>query len=134
MYDASPVHFIMSPPAIIPSFCGPPVFICAMTAGARTDLCDITDDDTFGVFDASTGNYSFRTFNLFDYPEGVYTFEITAAIGPDPILPTKTVVISFNMTLVNPCPTRKLTWSPKATFVSRALYFSNQVIKVPYNV
>ena len=124
MYEATPLHFIMSPPVIIPSFCGPPVYTCAMTAGARTDLCSITDDDTYGVFE-TTGNYSFRTFNLVDYPEGVYTFEITASIGRDPLLPTKTVAVTFNMTLVNPCPTHRLTWSPTAIFKSHTLYFFN---------
>jgi hypothetical protein len=134
MYSATPFYFKMSPPVIIPSFCEPPVYTCAVTAGVRTDLCIITDKDTFGVFDSATGNYSFRTFNLIDYPEGVYTFEITAVIGPDPLFPTKTVAITFDMTLVNPCLTQKLTWSPTATFFSKTLYFLNQSIQVPYNV
>ena len=71
-------------------------------------MCDISEGDTRGSFDETTGDYSFKSFNLVDFPVGVYNFQITIAYGSDPEAPTKTGTATFDLTLVNPCPTEQL--------------------------
>ena len=74
-----------------------------MTAGARLDLCAITNGSTHGVFSEITGNYEFYSTDMANFPAGDYTFKITGTVG------TKSAYITFVMTLVDPCPTTQLT-------------------------
>ena len=74
----------------------------------RTDLCDITDGDTVGSFDTSNGSYSFKSYDLIDYPQGQYTFEFTLVVG------AVTRIDTFIMLLINPCNTE----GAKITLVS----------------
>ena len=60
------------------------------------------DGDTVGEFDPITGNYSFVSEDILQYPEGTYTFEVTTVAG------IITVVDTFDMTLLNPCPITNL--------------------------
>lgn len=75
------------------------VYSCAVTIGSRTDLCSISDGDTHGVFDPITGDYIFYSIDMANYLPGKYTFEITGTVG------TKSASTTFEMTLVDPCPT-----------------------------
>ena len=45
-------------------------YSCAVTVGARTDLCAITDGDTHGIFDPITGDYTFYSYDMANYTPG----------------------------------------------------------------
>ena len=84
-------------PTISPSFCTIAAYSCALTSDSpRTDLCEISDGNTVGAFNTATGDYTFKSDDSVTYPPGVYTFEITAAVGDGP---TKTATFTFQMTL-----------------------------------
>lgn len=74
-------------------------YSCKVSIGDRTDLCEITDGDTHGVFSVVTGNYEFYSIDMASYKPGAYTFEITGTVG------SKSASATFVMTLGDPCPT-----------------------------
>ena len=80
-------------------------------AGSRTDICEIVDGDSVATFDPATGDYTFTSFDMANYPAGDYTFTITGTVG------AKSVTETFVMTLVDPCPTTVLTINNPADFV-----------------
>ena len=49
-------------------------YTCSNT-GPRIDMC------TEGTFDANTGDYTFSSTDTALYPQGTYTFTITAVLG-----------------------------------------------------
>ena len=61
-------------------------------------MCSIKDDLSKGIIDPKTGRYEFETSDIAKYYPGQYTFEITGSIG------SKSVSITFVLTLVDPCP------------------------------
>ena len=85
-------------------------YSCAVT-GPRTDICEIVDGDTVATFDPATGDYTFTSIDMANYPAGDYTFTITGTVG------AKSVSETFVMTLVDPCPTTVLTINNPADFV-----------------
>ena len=88
----------------------PITYSCAV-AGSRTDICEIVDGNTVATFDPATGDYTFTSFDMANYPAGGYTFTITGTVG------AKSVSETFVMTLVDPCPTTVLTINNPADFV-----------------
>ena len=99
-------QYIVDPDA---SVC-PITYSCEVT-GPRTDICSITDGDTVATFDSITGDYTFTSYDMANYPPGAYTFTITGTVG------AKSVTATFVMTLVDPCPNVALTINKPATFV-----------------
>ena len=91
-------QFIVDPDATV---C--PIAYSCEVAGPRTDMCSITDGDTVATFDPITGDYTFTSYDMANYPPGSYTFTITGQVG------AKFVTATFVMTLVDPCPTTALT-------------------------
>ena len=64
-----------------------------------------------------------------NFPDGVYTFEITASVGEGP---AATAVITFFMTLINPCPSAALDLkSPISDFTA---YFFTESQQFAYDV
>ena len=77
-----------------------------LVSSPRADLCDPLDTESaFSAFDSSTGQLQFRTNDPAAYPNGVYSFEITANVGSGP---TATAVSTFELALVDPCLTAQL--------------------------
>ena len=70
-----------------------------LPASPATDLCSVT-----GVFDPSTGDFTFETTDMVAYPPGDYIFEITGTSA------TKSDVATWTLTLVDPCPDTVLTF------------------------
>lgn len=71
-----------------------------MTASSpRTDLCNIVEGSTVGVFDPISGNYSFKSTDNAGFPPGSYTFEITGTSG------LETKMRNWVLTLKTPCST-----------------------------
>ena len=58
-------------------------------------------------FDTSNGSYSLETKSVADFPAGVYTFKITASVGI--IEPTTSLVETFDLEIIYPCSTSKIT-------------------------
>jgi len=96
------MQFTLTPFVVEPPVCDF-IYSCTMTLGDRTDLCAKADGATHGVFDPITGNYEFYSIDMANYIPGTYTFEITGTVG------TKSASATFEMTLVDPCPTTVLT-------------------------
>lgn len=96
----------MDPPEVWPPICEISYYECSLSVdSARQDLCDLSDGDTtFGTFDPATGAYTFKTHNMIDFPEGVYTFTITAFIVDDLAATVVSEESTFTMTLTDPCP------------------------------
>ena len=94
----------MVPFVVTPTLC-PIVYSCAMTSGPRTDLCSVSP----GTFTSSTGDYSFASYDVPNYPEGAYVFQITGTTGTNSDVTDST---TFTLTMTNPCPTASLTLSP----------------------
>ena len=68
--------FIINPP----NFCTADLS-CAVSSGPRTDLCDISDGLSMGMF-TPTGDYTFVSFDNMDVVvPGDYVFDITATVG-----------------------------------------------------
>ena len=63
------------------------------------------------TFDPQTGDYTFTSYDMANYPPGDYTFTITGTVG------AKSVTASFVMKLVDPCPNVALTINKPAIFV-----------------
>ena len=92
--------FTLAPWTIAPpGFCTP-THSCAVLSGpVALDLCTIADGLSTGVFDASTGGYTFTSNdNMPVVVPGVYNFQITATVG------STVSTVNFDLTLVNPCP------------------------------
>lgn len=69
-----------------------------MTAGPRTDLCNIFDGSTEGRFDSLMATYFFTSTDMQNYPPGTYTFSLTGSAG------MKVASATWDMILVDPCP------------------------------
>ncbi len=80
-----------------------PITYSCSVSGPRTDICSISDGATVASFDSVTGNYEFKSIDMANYPAGAYVFTITGTVG------AKSVMETFVMTLVDPCPTTTLT-------------------------
>ena len=121
------MKFTLKPYVVEPPVC---VFVysCAVTAGARTDLCSINDGTTQGVFDPITGNYEFYSIDMANYTPGSYTFTITGTVG------TKSATATFVMKLVNPCPTTLLTVNNPAPFVTQTYILRDPQINRVWNI
>ena len=106
------MKFTLKPYIVEPPICKI-VYSCKVITGDRLDLCAVTVGDSHGVFDPITGNYEFYSTNMADFKPGAYTFEITGTVGP------KSASATFVVTLVDPCPTTKLTINIPVSFVDQ---------------
>ena len=72
----------MNPPNLTPTYCSVD-YICSIdnTQSPRDDLCSISDGSTIGTFNTATGDYSFQSTDVINYPAGIYHFEITVVSG-----------------------------------------------------
>lgn len=95
--------------AVTPPIC-PLQYSCAIIDGPRNGICSIIDGQTIGSFSESSGRFTFRSFDMVNYPAGVYTLEITATSG--------LTVDSFtvDLTLQDPCGTVDLGLQPSPFF------------------
>ena len=57
----------------------------------------MADGQTNGIFDDVTGEYTFMSNDIVNYPPGTYTMEITGTSG------AKFDKFTVDLTLVNPC-------------------------------
>ena len=98
---ASPLaSFSLNPFTISPSFCVP-TYSCFVIAGFP-DICSISGATT-AIFNTGTASYQLSTTDMATYVPGVYRFKITATVG------STTNFITFDLKLVNPCPTATIT-------------------------
>ena len=98
---ASPLaSFSLNPFTISPSFCVP-TYSCVLIAGFP-DICSISGATT-AIFNTGTASYQLSTTDMATYVPGVYRFKITATVG------STTNFITFDLKLVNPCPTATIT-------------------------
>ena len=88
-----------------------PISYSCSVSGPRTDICSISGGATVANFDTVTGNYEFKSIDMANYPAGAYTFTITGTVG------AKSVIETFVMTLVDPCPTTTLSIKEPNPFV-----------------
>ena len=99
-------QFTVNPDA---SVC-PITYSCTVISGPRSDICQITDNETISTFDTASGNYSFISLDMINFPPGDYIFEITGRVG------AKTATATFTMTIVDPCLTTALTINKPKSF------------------
>jgi len=92
--------FSLNPFTISPTFCVP-TYSCLVIVGTP-DICSITGSSA-ASFSTLTGKYQLSTTDIATYVPGVYTFKITASVG------SKTNFITFDLKLVDPCPTATIT-------------------------
>ena len=100
--------FVMVPFVVNPSSCSI-VYSCAVTSGPRSGLCSISDGSTIGTFASSTGDYSFESYDVPNYPEGPYVFQITGTTGSNLDVTDTT---TFTLNLINPCTSATLSLNP----------------------
>ena len=101
--DSPKAIFTMNPFVPDPPVCTV-TYSCSMIASSpRTDLCAIIDGSTIGAFNTLTGDYSFQSTDLANYPKGLYQFEITGTVG------TKSDKIVVELNLSDPCSTAAIT-------------------------
>ena len=100
------VIFTMNPFVPDPPVCTV-TYSCSMVASSpRTDLCQLIDGSTIGAFNTLTGDYSFQSTDLANYPKGLYQFEITGTVG------TKSDKIVVDLNLSDPCSTAAIILEP----------------------
>ena len=92
-----------------------------MVSGARLDLCDIIDTGTEGDFTPRTGSYTFKSIDKVNYPPGDYVFRITGKSG------LNSYFVDITMTLIDPCPTTKLTLL-QSPFIDQTYYVRDPVL------
>ena len=93
-----------------------PITYSCIVKGPRSDICQITDNETISTFDTASGDYYFISQDMINYPPGDYIFEITGRVGAK-VAGAKTVTATFTMTIVDPCLTTALTINkPKSFF------------------
>ena len=92
-----------------------------MVSGARLDLCDIIDTGTEGDFTPRTGSYTFKSIDKVNYPPGDYVFRITGKSG------LNSDFVDITMTLIDPCPTTKLTLL-QSPFIDQTYYLRDPVL------
>ena len=96
------MKFTLNAFIVEPAVC-PFIYSCQVIAGGRTDLCEVSDGATEGIFEANSGNFEFYSVDMANYPPGDYTFEIRGVVG------SKSATATFVMTLVVPRTTTHLT-------------------------
>ena len=69
--DSEKVQFTLSPFKVDPPTCNI-TYSCEIVSGPRLDLCNLRDGATEASFDPSTGNYSFKSGDIANYPAGSY--------------------------------------------------------------
>ena len=77
-----------------------------MSDGPRSDLCQVNEGSTLFSFSPTTGEIEFSSYDIVNFPPGVYTIKVTGTAG------TISVSHQFDLTLVDPCPTATLTLKP----------------------
>ena len=81
-------------------------YSCTILTGGIGNICDVADGQTNGIFDDVTGEYTFMSNDIVNYPPGTYTMEITGTSG------AKFDKFTVDLTLVNPCFTVDLRYQP----------------------
>jgi len=95
---SSKVEFTLSPFTVDPPACAV-TYSCEVVAGPRLDICTVNDGSTQATSDPSSGDYSFESTDMANYPPGTYEIKVTGTVG------TQSDSITFVMELVDPCPT-----------------------------
>ena len=101
--DTPLLEFTLTPFEVFPPSC-PVTYSCdSGITGPVNFLCDWSQNTNNGVFDPVTGNYQMMQTDMAHYPAGTYTLEITGTVG------IKSVKVSVNFELVDPCSTAAIT-------------------------
>ena len=104
--DSPKAIFTMTPFVPDPPVCIVTYSCTMLSSSPRTDLCSIIDGSTIGAFDPLTGDYSFHSTDLANYPKGLYQFEITGTVG------TKSNKIIVDINMNDPCAFAAITLEP----------------------
>ena len=71
----------MTPFETVPAVCQDLITYECSNYGPRTDMCDVIEGDSAGVFDSTTGNYEFYSEDKNEFAPGTYTFTVTGSLG-----------------------------------------------------
>ena len=126
IYSKNLMEYEIAPLQTEPANC-PVVYTCAVTAGARTDLCDVEVGTTlYSRFEDLT--LKFRALSEDSAPSGNYAFAITAQI----VGGSATGAVSFMLTVWNPCPNAALQLHPDNSLPDLVYYYLDDSIRLPY--
>ena len=65
---------------VYPIFC-PLSFECKILSGPRLDLCDVSEANSVGKFDETTGQFKFQSRDNSNFLPGLYVMQITTISG-----------------------------------------------------
>ena len=65
---------------VYPPFC-PLSFECKIVSGSRFDLCDVSEANSLGKFDETTGEFKFQSRDNSSFLPGLYVMQITTISG-----------------------------------------------------
>ena len=103
LYTGEMLTFTINPFLADPDGCEDVVYTCEVISGSRTDLCDVNEGSTTGVFDAVAGTYQFSSTDKVNFEPDEYVIQITG------IVRDKAATTTFSLNLVDLCPTATLT-------------------------
>lgn len=76
-------------------------YTCEFVSGPRTDICEITEDQTMTHFDNREGIFTLATKNPAAIPPGIYVLDITGMIGP--VSNTLSHRTRYHIEILDPC-------------------------------